>query len=102
MDLFSVECESPGGFGPRAVLKYDPSNTYVEDVEYLDLEFEVWLGGELVQHIDRFCVSRPLWDFLAHKVKGVSIRPMTATAGEHVNEFHPTRIIPEFCELVIM
>jgi len=103
MRFFGVECEAPGGgFGPMARIKYDPANTYIQEVEYLDLQFDVWLGGELVQDVGCFCVSVSLWDYLSrNKIKGVSVRDMSVTPGEQVNDLHPERVIPQFKELVL-
>lgn len=103
MKYFSVECEAPGGgYGPDAVLLYDKQNRYIQKVEYLDLEFEVWLGGELVQHIACFCVSEALWGYLkGNGVTGVSVREMKVTPGDIFFELNPHRVIPCFKELVL-
>src|SRR5262245_498838 len=98
MRYFSVECEAPGSFGPRAILRYDADNTVVTDVEYFDLEFEVWLGGELVEQIGFFGVSDQLWEHLVgHGTRGVSVRPMSVTVGKNVH-----RMVPPFKELVLV
>jgi hypothetical protein len=103
MRYYSVECEAPGGgFGPRARIKYDSANTYIKEVQYLDLIFDVWLGGELVQDVGCYCVSVSLCDYLSKNgIKGVSVRDMTVTPGEQVNDSHPGRVIPQFKELVL-
>src|SRR6266511_4200473 len=102
MQYYSVECEAPGSLGPTAQYEYDARNTYIKEILYLDLEFEVWLGSELVQHVGHYCVSIPLWDYLRkNNTRGVSVRDMTVTPGEHVNDLHPGRVIPEFKELVL-
>src|SRR5258708_5430381 len=103
MRYFSIECEAPGGgFGPKARIKFDPVNTYVQEVQYLDLIFDVWLGGELVQDVSCYCVSVSLWDYLSKNgIRGVSVRDMSVTAGEQVNDSHPGRVIPQFKELVL-
>jgi hypothetical protein len=103
MQLYSVQCEAPGGgYGESAVLVYGESLRYIREVKYLDLIFDVWLGGDLVQDVECYCVTADLWDHLeANEVKGVSVREMTVTPGEHVNELHPGRIIPVFKELVL-
>ena len=103
MSYYSVECEAPGGgFGPKARIIYDSTNSYVQEVQYLDLIFDVWLGGELVQDVSCYCVSEPLWDYLSKTgIKGISVREMTVTLGEYVKHSHPGRVIPAFKELVI-
>jgi hypothetical protein len=102
MRYYSVECEAPGGLGPNAIVTYDPSYTYIQDVQFLDLEFEVWLGGELVQHIDCYCVSVALWDYLSkNAIRGVAVREMSVTEREQVNDLHPGRVIPQFKEVVL-
>ena len=103
MRYYSVECEAPGGgFGPKARIQHDPANTYVQEVQYLDLIFDVWLGGELVQDVSCYCVSVSLWDYLSKNgIRGVSVREMLVTAGEQVNDSYPGRVIPQFRELVL-
>jgi hypothetical protein len=100
---YVVECEAPAaGYGPSAVLRYDSSGTYIHTVEYLDLEFLVWGGGELIQDKGCFCVTDALWRYLSTKgLKGVSIRPMTVTVGDQFRELYPGRTVPTFQELVI-
>jgi hypothetical protein len=103
MMYFSVECEAPGGgYGPNAVLVYDKNGKYIERVDYLDLMLDIWLGGELIQHVQCFCTTTRLWDFLRHSnLVGVAVRDMTVTLGEHLNDTHPNRVIPQFKELVL-
>lgn len=103
MKYYSVECEAPGGgFGPNALLKYNANRTYVETVEYLDLIFDVWLGGELIQDGSCFCVTESLWTYLNDEgVRGVAVRDMDVRAGEHVNDFYPGRVIPVFKQLIL-
>jgi len=102
MQYYSVKCEAPGGLGPNAIYKYDSKRSYIQEIEYLDLEFEVWLGGELVEHVDCYCVSARLWKYLSeHGIRGVSVRDMAVTAGPHVNDAYPNRVIPLFKELML-
>ena len=102
LPYYSVECEAPGGFGPRAKLTYDLANSVDLEVEFLDLEFEVWRGGELVQNVNCFCVTAALADWLKRNaVIGISFRDVVVTQGENLNRFHPRRSIPEFAELVL-
>ena len=101
MEYFSVECEAPGPFGPEAILRYDDAGRYIQDVDYLDIEFQVWLGGDLVSKTAWYGISQPLWEHISDRVKGVSIRKMTVTPGEQVNDRHPGRKIPQFLELVV-
>lgn len=103
MEYYSIECEAPGGgYGPAAAIDYDSQRISIKQIRYLDLIFDVWLGGELVQDVGCFCVTVALWDFLKqHDIQGVSVRPMDVTLGEHVNDMHPGRVIPQFLELVI-
>ncbi len=81
---YVVTCEAPaGGFGPSAVVRRDPDNPSIRQVDYLDLMFEVWLGGELIQHIGHYCITAALWDHLSkNRVSGVSVRKMSVTPGE--------------------
>ena len=96
---YSVVCEAPGSLGPSAVYRYDPTNSFIEEVDYLDLEFEVWLGGELVTNIGSYCVSAALWAFLCEQgISGVSVREMTVTPRLAISE----RAIPKFKELVLV
>jgi hypothetical protein len=101
--LFGVECEAPaGGYGPGAVLAYDSQGRYVERVDYLDIIFDAWLGGELIQHVGSFCVTQSLWDyFVANQVRGVFVRDMAVTRGDQVNQLYPGRVIPVFKQLVL-
>jgi hypothetical protein len=103
MSYYSVECEAPGGgYGPAALLTYDDNVQYIKRVDYLDLIFDVWLGGELVQDVQCYCVTVPLWHYLtSNGITGVSVRHMTVTRGDYMNEFHANRVIPDFKELVL-
>ena len=103
MPLYSVDCEAPGGgYGETAVLVYDEGGRFIQNVEYLDLIFDVWRGGELVQDVECYCVTTSLWNYLdANGIKGVSVRGMTTTPGDYMIEMEPDRIIPQFEELVL-
>lgn len=105
MHYYSLRCEAPGGYGPTAVLRYNednPDNIYIEEVEYLDLEFRVWLGSEVVQHVESVCVSKALWKYLVgNGIRGVGVRDMTVTPRPAFPRLDGGKIIPPFVELVL-
>ena len=103
MRYYSVEAEAPGaGYGPTARLRYGPEMRYIEEVGYLDLEFLVWSGGDLIQDVGQFCVTSELWGFLrSNSVKGVYTREMTVTIGNDFHELCPGVSVPRFEELVL-
>lgn len=103
MAYYAVECEAPsGGYGPNAILVYDRLTQYIDRVDYLDIIFDVWLGGELIQDVSCFCVTQSLWNYLVAKgIGGVDAREMSVTYGEHLNDWQPDRVIPSFKELVL-
>lgn len=99
---FRVNCEAPGGFGPKSVLEYDEGGHSIARVDHLDLEFEVWLGDEIVTCVGHYCVSEKLWEYLvANGIKGVSVREMTVSQSEDFDELCPGVVIPPFKELVV-
>ena len=100
MKYYSIGGEAPGGLGPTAVYHRDSHGLIV--VDYLDLEFEVWLGGEFVEDSDCYAVTEELWNALKSlDLKGVSTRAMTVTPGPDVNRNFPGRVFPRFLELVV-
>ena len=81
---------------------YDATGKYIQSVDFLDLIFDIWLGSEMVQHVQCYCVTTRLWNYLMDNgIQGVSVRPMTVTPGDELNELHPGRTIPEFKELLL-
>ena len=99
MEYYAVNGEAPGGLGPTAVSHRDSQGLIV--VDYLDLEFDVWLGGQFVVSEGCYAVTETLWNAMKSiNLKGVSTRPMTVTPGDQLHLMYQGAI-PCFLELVV-
>jgi hypothetical protein len=98
-EFFALDPEVPGGFGEGTQL--DRSQVPIR-VTHLVLEFEGWLGDELITSFPAYAVTAGLGERLtAAGLTGISLREMEQSRSEEFLERWPDRELPQFRELLV-
>jgi hypothetical protein len=99
MQFYVVRPEVPGGLGDNTVMDHSGDRV---GVSHLHIEFEGWLGDELITAHPAFAATTALADkFKRAGLTGFHTRDMEVTRSEDFEEDFPGREIPPFTELVI-
>lgn len=99
MKFYRLDPEVAGGFGEHTKATY--KNGMIDQVLYLEYEFEGWLGDELVTSTPCFIVTKSLAnDITASRLTGYQFEEMEITKSEQYELFYPYEVLPEFVRLI--
>ena len=94
MTFYAVEPEVPGQFGEDAVVDY---STRPVGVSQYHLEFDGWLGDDLVEAIGTFLVTEPVASAISQSdLTGVEFAEAKVTPGTTLQELQPDLELPTF------
>lgn len=87
MTTYSLQPEVPGALGEGAILD---RSTHPPTVSHLSVEFDDWLGDDLVEGFPAFLVTQRLSDSLtASGLTGFRIAGVHVTTSPEFDDWHP-------------
>jgi len=96
---YYIEPEVSGGIGRNSIID---ASFHPPIVKKLNLEFDGWLGDDLIESFPCFIVSEILKNKIDQKkLTGFRFDDVEITKSETFNEFHANKILPEFYWLQI-
>ncbi|MGR5062042.1 hypothetical protein [Photobacterium sp. DNB22_13_2] len=99
MSQYLIEPEIPGGFGENTLGHFD---VHPPKVEKLHLEFDGWLGDDLLESFPCFLVSESLATALvASQLSGYNLAAMELSSSDIFQELQPECCLPSFSWLQI-
>ncbi|EGQ9760702.1 hypothetical protein FWP30_25060 [Vibrio parahaemolyticus] len=99
MSQYLIEPEVPGGFGKNTLGRFD---VHPPIVKKLHLEFDGWLGDDLLETFPCFLVSEHLATALvASKLSGYNLEAVELSTSDMFQELQSERCLPRFSWLQI-
>jgi hypothetical protein len=97
--LYLLNPEVAGGFGDRSIIEYQ--NGRLKNVKFLNYEFNVWLGDELLTSTPCFVVTKFLANnIIKNQMTGCVFENLIVTKSDEFKEFYPHKRLPDFVRLL--
>ncbi|WP_058303912.1 hypothetical protein [Gorillibacterium timonense] len=101
MNLFLLEPEVSGGHGEFTIYRTDYGVKQVDKVQFLDYEFDGWLGDHLITSTPCFIITKELDEiFKQLNIGDYSVEECLVSESSIFEELYEDKLLPEFLRML--